>query len=77
MKLITTKNVLKNEDMQYIKRTAGHELAAEVKDICMKVGLDNINEKENSKEEIKEAVLYKNYLDMKADMERYNPIIRP
>ena len=49
-------------------------LAAEVEDICTKVGQDNISEKESSKEEIKEALLYKNYVDMKASMERYKKL---
>ena len=49
-------------------------LAEEVKDICSKVGLDNINDKESTKEEIKEVVFYKNYIDMKADMERYKKL---
>ena len=52
--------------LQYIQRRAGH---------IHKVGLDNINKKESSKEEIKEAVFYKNYLDIKADMKRYKKLL--
>ena len=33
------------------------------------IGLKNLNDEDSSKEEIKEAIFFRNYLDMKEDME--------
>ena len=80
LKLLTARNIMKNkESLAYEIYREQVEmswpgLAKEVGEICQKVGLDNINDKESSKEEIKEAVFYRNYLDMKEDMERYKKL---
>ena len=44
-------------------------LAEEVKMICKEVGIEDVNETEVSKEELKEAVFYHNYKEVKEEME--------
>ena len=46
-------------------------LAREVESICKNVGLDNLNTRMLCKEEIKEAIFYSNYKEMKEEMKRY------
>ena len=43
-------------------------LSQEVKQICKAIGIDNINEKEVEIKEIKEAIFYHNYKEMKEKM---------
>ena len=49
-------------------------LAAEVKDICEKVGVSNLNEEEVSKEELEDAIFYHNYKEMKLEMCGYKKL---
>ena len=44
------------------------ELAPKVKEICEKVGVSNMNEKEVSKEELEEDIYFHNYKEMKLEV---------
>ena len=46
-------------------------LSTEVEDICENIGIKNINEQLESKENVEEAIFYHNYLEMKLDIYKY------
>ena len=43
-------------------------LAKEVKDICKEVGIEDVNKTEVTKEELKEAIFYHNYKEVKNEL---------
>ena len=49
-------------------------LAREVKEICKAVGMEDINEKSLTKDEVDEAIFYADQKELKEDMERYEKL---
>ena len=80
MKLLTARNIMRNKESlayQIYREQVDMSwpgLAREVEEICQKIGLKNLNDEDSSKEEIKEAIFFRNYLDMKEDMEKYKKL---
>ena len=80
MKLLTARNIMRNKESlayQIYREQVDMSwpgLARKVEEICQKIGLKNLNDEDSSKEEIKEAIFFRNYLDMKEDMEKYKKL---
>ena len=49
-------------------------LAQEVKEICDKIGVNNINEEDVSKDEIEEGIYYNHYKEMKLEISGYKKL---
>ena len=49
-------------------------LANELKEICREIGIDNINEKEITKEELDDAIYFHNYKEMKLEVSSYKKL---
>ena len=75
-KLLLARSILRkekslaNEVYQQQMMRSWPGLSKEVEDICKIVGVANINKEEVTKEELKEAVFFHNYKEMKDDINK-------
>ena len=45
-----------------------------MEDICESIGIRNINEQLENKENVEKAIFYHNYLEMKLDINKYDKL---
>ena len=80
MKLLLARSILSKEGSLaravYLEQVKNNwpGLANEVKEICRKIGIEDISDNIVEKETIEEAIFYNNYKEMKIDMQRYEKL---